>query len=220
MEIGGKQVHIPKELFQSWRQLEKSGNDQFDVIVLQNPFNKAAYEAILRFKADKTDDTPGIGIGGATGVTGVGGGIGGGRVLPVGLPVINKGTPMQREAVLSPSGYTHGATPSTTGTITLDMKFFSNVDLRDVSFTANQTDAKLQTVSIDNVPIFTAAKEGGGSGVLLTELDTGNNRAGFLAGHRVSAGTSLRFVFDMPTAATVVRVLVEHNASGAAACPA
>lgn len=219
MEIGGKQVHIPKELFQSWRQLEKSGNDQFDVIVLQNPFNKAAYEAILRFKADKNDDTPSIGsLGGVTGVTSVGGS-GGGRMLPVGLPVINKGTtPVQHD--LSPSGYTHGATPSTTGTITLDMKFFNDVELRDVSFTANQTDAKLQRVEINNVPVFTSAKEGGGSGILLTELNTANNRAGFLAGHRISGNATLRLIFDMPTAATVVRVLVEHNASGVASCPA
>ena len=210
VDIDGRVFHVEREQFRTWKRLDKAGGPGF-ALAMSVPGNRAAYEAILKFKAHKADDEDEIGSAGRLG----GGRLSvGGRVVAGGNIIPNKGIIKGPSVDTSPSSYTHGSTTSTS----MILKLHEAAVLRDLAFTSTASDTQLFEVKIGTRVVFTAGKSAtAGVGILLTELGADNNRAGFLAGHRVDKDVDITLTFIVPTSGTV-RVSAEHDTAALSAC--
>lgn len=208
--LGDGEFFLKKALFQQIRDWQKAGDPNFGAIMI-NPVVKYAFEAVLNFKADRADDGPAAPASFAPVSNGARAPLG--AVKPVGLkPLITHPSP-QAAPVSSfngrPSAYTHASTSTTS----LEIIPAGLCTIRDLTFSTSAADARLVTVTLNQVPIFSAGS-GSGDGILLSELTSQNTRGAFLAGHEIGPESAqrLKLTFALPNTATI-RAMCEHDAT-------
>lgn len=202
----GGSFYMSKDLFKNIRDLKAANHPNYNVLMAQ-PATKFAYEAVVEWKADQKEG------GHATTSTfplapvSTGPRVPFGTVKPVGLqPLITHQPQAATVNDISPSSYTHASTTTTL----MEIKPASTCTIRDLTFSTSAADARLVTVTLNNVPIFSAGG-GSGDGILLSELTSQNTRGAFLAGHEIGPDSKgLKLTFALPSSATV-RAICEHD---------
>ena len=199
----GGSFFMSKELFQNLRDLKAANHPNFDVLMAQ-PATKFAYEAVIEWKADQKEGRSTASL--APVAQSPSPRIPLGAVKPVGLKPLTHQPQAATVHDYSPSSYTYASTTTTT----LEIKPPSNCTIRDLTFSASAADARLVTVTLNNVPIFSAGG-GSGDGILLSELTSQNTRGAFLAGHEIGPDSKgLKITLALPSTATV-RAMCEHD---------